>query len=207
MLGGPADSEGQRGGIKLPADIRHPQISRGRPPKPLGRVFCFFFFFFCPELRQYCERPKWKSNYSQICSNSLQLFPHIYVLYPSMYLFTLRCSACVSDPGVCFCLGSCTSVPMVAYLAEDGLYLRLSYYQYQIRRKREAVRRLSPEGLDDHQVLGRLAGARGDMGTKVKDSNIFSFVSNAACSLQCKSSPQKPTLPANLQNPLQAWVG
>ena len=44
MRGGPAGSEGQRGGIKLPADIRHPQIFRGLPPKPLGRVFCFFFF-------------------------------------------------------------------------------------------------------------------------------------------------------------------
>ena len=87
MLGGPADAEGQRGGIKLPADIRHPQIFRGLPPKPLVRVFCLVFLF--PELRQYYKRPKWKSNYIHICSNSLQFFPHTYVFYPFIYLFML----------------------------------------------------------------------------------------------------------------------
>lgn len=35
-------SEGRRGGIKLPEEIRSPHIPRGPPPKCLSGVFCFF---------------------------------------------------------------------------------------------------------------------------------------------------------------------
>lgn len=127
----------------------------------------------------------------------------MYCTHPCIYL---RYDAQrVSLTRVCFCLGCSTSVPMVAYLAEDVLYLRLSYYQYQIRRKRGSEE-TDPEGLDDHQVLGEAGGLEETWGQKLKTAIFSLFVSKCSCSLQCKSSPQKPTLPANLQI-LQAWVG
>ena len=83
-------------------------------------------------------------------------------------------------------------MPMIPSLAEDTLYLGLSCYQYQIRRKREAMRLLSPQGLDGGRELGRLEVSLGDSGTKAEDRNIFSFESNAAHSVMLSLLHKNP---------------